>query len=156
LPDRFKAQRRIHVEQLPEAADKLQMLSRSIAALTAAGYDDIGMDHFDALAVGQAPGPAAPQLPGLGHAAGWRHRGACRLDADQGWLGRARGRTTVQPNSSARRASVDPAQTVPFVQPPDFAAHGHSCRRACRDFDLLNNQQPSRGAHRGPQENPTS
>jgi oxygen-independent coproporphyrinogen III oxidase len=60
LPDRFKAQRRIHVEQLPEAADKLQMLSRSIAALTAAGYDYIGMDHFalphDALAVARRQG----------------------------------------------------------------------------------------------------
>jgi oxygen-independent coproporphyrinogen-3 oxidase len=46
LPDRFKAQRRIHVAQLPVAADKVQMLARSIALFSAAGYVYIGMDHF--------------------------------------------------------------------------------------------------------------
>jgi len=60
LPERFKAQRRIHVEQLPPAADKVQMLARSIAVLTAAGYVHIGMDHFalpqDALAVAKRQG----------------------------------------------------------------------------------------------------
>ncbi|MEJ8856871.1 oxygen-independent coproporphyrinogen III oxidase [Variovorax robiniae] len=60
LPDRFKAQRRIHIEQLPAAADKVQMLARSIAVLSAAGYVHIGMDHFalpqDALAVAKRQG----------------------------------------------------------------------------------------------------
>ncbi|MET0542656.1 MAG: oxygen-independent coproporphyrinogen III oxidase [Variovorax sp.] len=60
LPDRFKAQRRIHVEQLPAAADKVQMLARSIAVLSAAGYVHIGMDHFalpqDALAIAKRQG----------------------------------------------------------------------------------------------------
>ncbi|WP_213953928.1 MULTISPECIES: oxygen-independent coproporphyrinogen III oxidase [unclassified Variovorax] len=60
LPDRFKAQRRIHVEQLPPAEEKVQMLARSIAVLSAAGYVHIGMDHFalpqDALAVARRQG----------------------------------------------------------------------------------------------------
>ena len=38
LPERFKPQRRIEAAELPDAATKLDMLSRSIAALTAAGY----------------------------------------------------------------------------------------------------------------------
>jgi oxygen-independent coproporphyrinogen-3 oxidase len=60
LPERFKAQRRIAVEQLPSAPDKLQMLSRAIATLCAAGYVYIGMDHFalpaDPLAVAKRQG----------------------------------------------------------------------------------------------------
>ncbi|MDM0014288.1 oxygen-independent coproporphyrinogen III oxidase [Variovorax sp. J22P168] len=60
LPERFKAQRRIATEALPDAAAKVEMLSRSIAALTAAGYVYIGMDHFalpgDALAVARRQG----------------------------------------------------------------------------------------------------
>jgi oxygen-independent coproporphyrinogen III oxidase len=54
LPDRFKPQRRIHVEHLPPASAKLAMHSQSISRLIDAGYDYIGMDHFalptDALA----------------------------------------------------------------------------------------------------------
>ena len=46
LPERFKPQRRIAASELPYAATKVEMLSRSIAALTAAGYVYIGMDHF--------------------------------------------------------------------------------------------------------------
>ncbi|MDH6590598.1 oxygen-independent coproporphyrinogen-3 oxidase [Variovorax sp. TBS-050B] len=60
LPERFKAQRRIAADALPDAATKVQMLSRSIAALTAAGYVYIGMDHFalpdDPLAVAKRQG----------------------------------------------------------------------------------------------------
>lgn len=60
LPERFKPQRRIAAEDLPEAAVKLGMLSRSIAAFTAAGYVYIGMDHFalpdDPLAVAKRQG----------------------------------------------------------------------------------------------------
>jgi oxygen-independent coproporphyrinogen III oxidase len=60
LPERFKPQRRIANEDLPEASVKVQMLSRSIAALTAAGYVYIGMDHFalpdDPLAVAKRQG----------------------------------------------------------------------------------------------------
>ncbi|RZI63465.1 MAG: coproporphyrinogen III oxidase, partial [Variovorax sp.] len=59
-PERFKPQRRIEAAELPDAATKLDMLSRSIAALTAAGYVYIGMDHFalpgDALAVAKRQG----------------------------------------------------------------------------------------------------
>lgn len=60
LPERFKPQRRIATGSLPDAAAKVEMLSRSIAAFTAAGYVYIGMDHFalpdDALAVAKRQG----------------------------------------------------------------------------------------------------
>lgn len=60
LPERFKPQRRIHVEELPNGNDKVAMLSRSLDALTQAGYVYIGMDHFalpdDALAVAKRQG----------------------------------------------------------------------------------------------------
>jgi oxygen-independent coproporphyrinogen-3 oxidase len=60
LPDRFKPQRRIHAEDLPLGSAKVAMLSRSLDALTEAGYVYIGMDHFalpdDALAVAKRQG----------------------------------------------------------------------------------------------------
>jgi oxygen-independent coproporphyrinogen-3 oxidase len=60
LPERFKPQRRIAAEELPDAAAKIEMLSRSIGALTAAGYVYIGMDHFalpgDPLAIAKRQG----------------------------------------------------------------------------------------------------
>lgn len=60
LPERFKPQRRIEPSALPAAADKLEMLSRSLAALIGAGYVYVGMDHFalpgDALAVAKRQG----------------------------------------------------------------------------------------------------
>jgi oxygen-independent coproporphyrinogen III oxidase len=60
LPERFKPQRRIHAQELPAGAAKVAMLSRSLEALTDAGYVYIGMDHFalpdDALAVAKRQG----------------------------------------------------------------------------------------------------
>jgi oxygen-independent coproporphyrinogen-3 oxidase len=60
LPERFKPQRRIHTDDLPAGAAKVTMLSRSLDALTDAGYAYIGMDHFalpdDALAVAKRQG----------------------------------------------------------------------------------------------------
>ena len=60
LPERFKSQRRIAVSELPVAAHKVAMLSRSLAAMQAAGYVYVGMDHFalpgDALAVAKRQG----------------------------------------------------------------------------------------------------
>ena len=60
LPDRFKPQRRIHADDLPLGGTKVAMLSRSLDALTEAGYVYIGMDHFalpdDALAVAKRQG----------------------------------------------------------------------------------------------------
>jgi oxygen-independent coproporphyrinogen-3 oxidase len=60
LPERFKPQRRIHAEDLPAGATKVAMLSRSLDALTEAGYVYIGMDHFalpdDTLAVAKRQG----------------------------------------------------------------------------------------------------
>ena len=46
LPERFKPQRRIAANDLPEGVAKVEMLARSIATLAAAGYVYIGMDHF--------------------------------------------------------------------------------------------------------------
>jgi oxygen-independent coproporphyrinogen III oxidase len=60
LPERFMPQRRIDVDDLPCAADKLSMLQHSIEQLGAAGYRYIGMDHFalpdDELAIAQEEG----------------------------------------------------------------------------------------------------
>ncbi|MDD5029001.1 MAG: oxygen-independent coproporphyrinogen III oxidase [Rhodoferax sp.] len=60
LPERFKPQRRISSTEIPTAGSKITMLSRSMAALMAAGYVYIGMDHFalpnDSLAVAKRQG----------------------------------------------------------------------------------------------------
>ncbi len=60
LPKRFKAQQQINEADLPSAAAKLGMFSDTIAALTQAGYQYIGIDHFakpdDALAIAQRSG----------------------------------------------------------------------------------------------------
>ncbi len=60
LPERFKPQRRIHIEQLPVASSKVAMLSNAMRQLMQANYVYIGMDHFarpeDALAVAKRQG----------------------------------------------------------------------------------------------------
>lgn len=60
LPERFKPQRRILVEELPDARTKVAMLARAQSALATLGYVDIGMDHFalprDGLAVAKRQG----------------------------------------------------------------------------------------------------
>lgn len=60
LPERFKPQRRILGTELPDAAAKIAMQSRALAAFEAAGYVYVGMDHFalpdDALAVAKRQG----------------------------------------------------------------------------------------------------
>jgi oxygen-independent coproporphyrinogen-3 oxidase len=60
LPEMFKPQRRINVDELPSATEKLDLLQYIIERLTAAGYVYIGMDHFarpdDELAIAQTEG----------------------------------------------------------------------------------------------------
>ncbi|MDH5708307.1 MAG: oxygen-independent coproporphyrinogen III oxidase [Hylemonella sp.] len=60
LPERFKPQRRISASELPGAAAKVEMLSRSLKAFLDAGYVYVGMDHFalpnDPLAVAKRQG----------------------------------------------------------------------------------------------------
>jgi oxygen-independent coproporphyrinogen-3 oxidase len=60
LPERFKPQRRIHPDALPDARAKLAMMRMAIRVLGEAGYQYIGMDHFalpdDALAAAQRMG----------------------------------------------------------------------------------------------------
>ncbi len=60
LPELFKPQRRINVEELPAPQEKLAILKHTIETLTDAGYVYIGMDHFarpdDELAVAQREG----------------------------------------------------------------------------------------------------
>jgi oxygen-independent coproporphyrinogen III oxidase len=46
MPAMFKAQRRIHAADLPDAAGRLALLRLAIEELTAFGYRHIGMDHF--------------------------------------------------------------------------------------------------------------
>lgn len=60
MPSLFAAQRKIKDDQLPSANEKLGILQDTIATLTSAGYQFIGMDHFalpdDELAVAQRNG----------------------------------------------------------------------------------------------------
>lgn len=60
LPKMFKPQRRINEEDLPKAAEKLDMLSRTMELLSENGYVFIGMDHFakpaDEMAIAQQNG----------------------------------------------------------------------------------------------------
>lgn len=60
LPETFKPQRRISSTEIPTAASKVSMLTRSMTALMAAGYVYIGMDHFalpnDSLSVAKRQG----------------------------------------------------------------------------------------------------
>ncbi len=60
LPTRFKPQRRIHAQDLPNADGRIGMLGAAISGFTGDGYTYIGMDHFalhdDALAVAKRQG----------------------------------------------------------------------------------------------------
>ncbi|WP_413727440.1 oxygen-independent coproporphyrinogen III oxidase [Sodalis sp. RH19] len=60
MPALFAAQRKINTADLPDAAQKMDILQYSIAALCDAGYQFIGMDHFarpdDELALAQRAG----------------------------------------------------------------------------------------------------
>ena len=60
MPDHIAAQRKIKEADLPDSRQKLAILQQSIATLTAAGYQFIGMDHFarqdDELAIAQREG----------------------------------------------------------------------------------------------------
>ncbi|MDG3086832.1 oxygen-independent coproporphyrinogen III oxidase [Vibrio hannami] len=60
MPKLFAAQRKIKDDQLPKAEEKMAILQDTIATLTGAGYQFIGMDHFakpdDELAVAQREG----------------------------------------------------------------------------------------------------
>lgn len=46
LPHMFKPQKRIHGEDLPSADEKLGLLALAVEKMNAAGYVNIGMDHF--------------------------------------------------------------------------------------------------------------
>lgn len=60
LPERFKPQRRINGDDLPDAAEKLAILGHCINKLSDADYHYVGMDHFarpdDEMAKAQAAG----------------------------------------------------------------------------------------------------
>ncbi|MCJ2378859.1 oxygen-independent coproporphyrinogen III oxidase [Vibrio sp. ZSDZ34] len=60
MPNLFAAQRKIKEDQLPQPEEKMAILQNTIATLTDAGYQFIGMDHFalpeDELAVAQRAG----------------------------------------------------------------------------------------------------
>jgi oxygen-independent coproporphyrinogen-3 oxidase len=46
MPHLFKAQNRLSAQDLPSAEERLELLRLTIDALTSAGYEYIGMDHF--------------------------------------------------------------------------------------------------------------
>ncbi|MEY8877908.1 MAG: oxygen-independent coproporphyrinogen III oxidase [Leptothrix sp. (in: b-proteobacteria)] len=46
LPQRFKPQRRIAIEELPSGTDRIGMLSQALSGFVGHGYQYIGMDHF--------------------------------------------------------------------------------------------------------------
>ncbi len=46
LPRRFKPQRRIAAQDLPDAVTRVDLLDQAISAFIDAGYEYIGMDHF--------------------------------------------------------------------------------------------------------------
>ena len=60
LPQRFRGQRQIAEDTLPDGQTRLALLGLAVQTLTAAGYYSIGMDHFalpnDPLAVAQRQG----------------------------------------------------------------------------------------------------
>ena len=60
LHERFKPQRRIVEQELPDANSKVAMLSAAIAGFLGAGYVYVGMDHFalptDSLAIAKRQG----------------------------------------------------------------------------------------------------
>ena len=60
LPARFKPQRRILADDLPDGAQRVAMLGDAVAGFLERGYEYIGMDHFalpdDALAVARREG----------------------------------------------------------------------------------------------------
>lgn len=70
LPERFKPQRRIAADELPDAAARVRMLAAAIAQLTEAGYVYIGMDHFalpdDPLAIAKREGRLHRDFQGYG------------------------------------------------------------------------------------------
>lgn len=70
LPERFKPQRRIAADALPDAAMRVRMLAAAIAQLTEAGYVYIGMDHFalpdDPLAIAKREGRLHRDFQGYG------------------------------------------------------------------------------------------
>ncbi len=60
LPQLFKPQRRIDIEELPSPSEKLDIFQHSLEYLIEIGYTYIGMDHFalpdDPLAIAQSKG----------------------------------------------------------------------------------------------------
>src|SRR5205085_1791474 len=46
LPARFKPQRRIAADELPDGAARVAMLGAAMAAFVERGYEYIGLDHF--------------------------------------------------------------------------------------------------------------
>jgi oxygen-independent coproporphyrinogen-3 oxidase len=60
LPELFKPQRRINIEELPSPSEKLDIFQHSLEYLIGLGYVYIGMDHFalpnDPLAIAQSEG----------------------------------------------------------------------------------------------------
>ena len=76
-------QKRIDPTDLPPAGRKIELFVEAMSRFVAAGYRQIGMDHFalpdDELARASVAGTAASELHGLHDAPGARHGGGGRL-----------------------------------------------------------------------------
>jgi oxygen-independent coproporphyrinogen-3 oxidase len=46
MPQVFKPQRRLKMQDLPSSETRLELLARTVERLTGAGYEYVGMDHF--------------------------------------------------------------------------------------------------------------
>lgn len=74
MPSQFGAQRRIRAEELPDRATRLRLLALAVETFRAAGYAQIGMDHFarpdDELARALAEGSLQRNFQGYSTQAG--------------------------------------------------------------------------------------
>lgn len=121
LPERFKAQRQIKDEDLPNPAAKLTMLGNTINTLSDAGYQYIGIDHFakpdDELAVAQREGKLHRNFQG------YTIMGDCDLlgfgVSSISQISNANTRYILQNDTDlqAYQASIDAARSNPMVMP---------------------------------------
>ena len=121
LPERFKAQRQIKDTDLPDPATKLAMLGNTINALTEAGYQYIGIDHFakpdDELSVAQREGQLHRNFQG------YTIMGDCDLlgfgVSSISQIANANTRYILQNDTDldAYQANIDASQNNPMVMP---------------------------------------
>ena len=117
-------QKRIDPGDLPTGERKLELFGEVMERFLAAGYVQIGMDHFalpdDELARASAARPAPPQLHGLHDASGDRHggRSACRRSATSPARSRRTPRSSP-PTTPRSRPGAFPIERGYLLDPDD-------------------------------------